>query len=216
MSKDIDSGALTLLDRALNLAGTGSARTVLDDGNLTQVLEVSPIIRRSLALVGSSGIVSAVFQHTHGAGATTEQSTIDPYAPGVLAHAPYPAEVPPDQDVYLIGAEMMTAGATASNFTSGTLRIRFAAVAQAISVDENGAQITQAAQDLAMGVWDTITGGSVDVGLRENGEAYLPINLRIRRGTTFVCSTAASNAVVVQLNLIISMLPIAFGQDVSV
>jgi len=211
----VDSDALTLLRRVLGIAGRGAGRTDLDEGNLAQVVDVNPIVRRSRSLVGTDGIFMGVIQHDHGAGATTLATAINPYrATNPRAPWIFPGNrVPDDMEIWLIAASMALVLGTGSNFTSGTLDITVPTAATVMSSDEAGGPVPASALVLAM--WDTIVGGpTADVGLQENGSPWWRGPIRIRRNTTIRLRSGGINAVEVQLMFLLALTPISLGQDV--
>jgi len=216
VGKEIDSSALLAVNRILGIAGsrTGSQRTELEDGQLVQVLDTNPIIRRSRSLPGTSGIFMAVMENNHGAGATAEESDLDPFTPGALSFAPYPSPVPEGFDFWIASAHVRHVSGTASNFTNAALRFATTAAMMVLGVDEAGAAITRVGRNIPVAIWDTIEGGSVGAGVRENGEVWLRMGLRVRPGMRLLFDSAATNAVVVELILLCSLVPSALGQDI--
>jgi len=214
VGRDIDSQALQDINRVLGIAGSrlGSQSTELEDGILYQHLEVSPFVRRAFGLAGTSGIFQAVMQNTHGAGATTETSILDPLTPGGLADPPYPPQVGPNFDFWLLGVGGR-AITTASNFGDGTLRLQLESNAQLLGVDEGGAAVAQTTRPLPIAHFTSVS-GTVDSLSTPDGDVYVPLNMRIRRGSVLLWNTAANNAVVVELLMICSLVRSAVGQDV--
>lgn len=213
MPKAIISNALELMNRALGLAGssTGSSETLLDDDNLTQVIDVARIVSRSRALAGTDGIFTALMLNTHGAGTTAESSVLDPYAPAGNAVAPFPDPVPQGFDFWIAFAAVAQSGGTAGNFTDGLFRLGLPSVFMGLGVDEAAAALGATIANPPMGFWDDLTGG---VGRRENGELILSLGMRIRRGTTLLWDTNASAAVGAMLIMVCALVPSALGQDV--
>jgi len=205
------------MQSVLGMAGRGSGQTDLDDGGLTQVIDVVPIVRRSRAPVGTSGIFAGAFVVVMGAGATTEDAAIDPYNPGALiADEPWPNPVPTDLDVWLLGASGTIAAGTAANFTEAMLNVVYAATTEAWGVDEAGDPTVEAPSNFGVAVWDSqdnIAGRIVL--LSEVGAAYTKIGLRLRRGNTLRASVGASNAVTVRITVTLGLFPVGLGQDAA-
>ena len=131
----IDSSALTVLRRALGIAGTGSGHTELDDDNLSQVIDVVPISRRSLAFGSGIWQMQMIFVHSN----TTGRNIIfDPYRPAVTAGGTaankngYPTIVPEGFDVWLIAMSVTTNDAT--DFSSVTCGIVTAPTASGMNI----------------------------------------------------------------------------------
>jgi len=215
VGREVDSAALLDVNRILRLAGSpaGSQRTILEDGELIQVLSVGDIVRRSLSLAGTENIVTAVLQNVHGAGSTSLTSSFNPYVPA-NRNAPYPANVREGLDFWLLGASMINAGGTASNFTEGQLSVSLPLAAQAISADDSGAAIVAAAQIVPVAHWDGFLATALAPGLTEQGEFSVPVRMRIRRGSTVRLDTVAGNAVTPRCVMWCSLTPSALGQDV--
>jgi len=212
VSQCLDSGALLLVRRALGLAGPGSSETVLDDGNLSQVLDVNPIVRRSRTLAGTQGIFMAVMENDHGAGATSLSSTVDPYAPGGLNNAPYPHPVPLPFDVWILGLAAITAGGTVTNADEARFAYRTTAAMQGFSVDDGGLAVSIAAKSFGLGfVWDDWTNGRGMNSLTR--QMSWEGALRVRRGVSFLFTSNATNAVTIQCLVLVGLFPVALGQD---
>jgi len=218
MGKVIDSGALTLLNRILGLAGTGGAqRTELEDGLVSQTLDIGRIASRSLALSGTQGLFEVFFLNTHGAGATSKVSSIDPYAPGSLAWDPFPGTVPAGFDLWLLGASANYQSGTAGNFSSAALHLLGTEQQFAMGVDDTGAALSGAlVSNRAVALWDSHQAfGNKDPLINEAGQSWMPIGLRLRPGVTLAFSSKATNAVVVNCVLSIAYLPSGLGQDAT-
>jgi len=213
MGKEVDSGALLLVNRILGIAGsqTGAQRTELDDGTLTQVLEVGSIVRRSRSLPGTDGIFCAILRTNMGAGVTTETATLNPYTPGGANLAPFPDPIPAGFDFWVAGASLIQAGGIAGNFTNALFRTLYDASMIGLAIDEAGQTFGSATAAIPLAFWDDLTLG---FGTMEDGTQWLPLGLRIRRGQTLQLDVAATDAVVVDLVLICALVPAALGQDI--
>lgn len=214
----IDSGALYLLNRILGLSGAqASAETELIDGHVNQTIGIEPIVRRTRTLAASEGYFHFILECINGAGATTVSATIDPYNPGsVLNRAPFPAKVPQGFDLYLLGASIRRVSGTASNFTEGQINIISPLENMAFGVDNLGVVPIAAASNMAivLGRWDTLsTVITTGTGLTEQGDPWIPLSLRIRRGISIQYSATGVNAVTSNLVGILGMFPSTLGQD---
>lgn len=222
MTVAIDSSALTVLRRSLGIAGTGSGQTDLDDGNLSQVIDVVPISRRSLAFGSGIWQFQMIFVHSN----TTGRNTIfDPYEPKTAGGTPsnkngYPVIVPHGFDVWLIAMSLTTNDAT--DFSSVTAGIVTAATASGMNItNTNGVSTSPggAALEFPLAHWDTtdvMTNGTI-AGLTIQGDLIARLGYRLRRGERIsvdsVTDTAgtATNSVTLTLGLF----PVALGQDVA-
>lgn len=227
MGKAIHSGALTILNRILGIAGsrTGASQTDLDDGNLSQVLNVNPIVRRSRT-PGNTGWFYFLIENNH-AGADDEVGTVDPYgigAGGNGAVAPYPIApvdggkgVPPDLEVHLIGVGLNR------NSASGALAGALCAIIplttqQGFGVDDAGAQHL-AGININVARWDSINSATTafgeGVGVSATGVPFVPVNMRIPRGALIRFSSTSGAAAIFTMYGVLGLFPISLGQDVS-
>lgn len=215
MSKPIESDALDRLYRVLGLSGGALTKgTLLDDGNVSQVLSINEIVRRSRTPAATTGWYRPVFENVHAA-ASDEQSNIDPYAPGAVAFAPYPNPVPRGFDFWILGASLRrTSGA--GTLTNANLGVRPVAAQFGWGIDEGGVQVS-APDNMVLAAWTSLnTGSIIKYGTRGNGDPYAHINLRVPRGTDlFFTSTAAGAAATFRCYLIAALFPEGLGQDVA-
>ena len=202
--RQLDSGALTLLNEILQLGGGGEQTTQLDDGNVSQVLDVQQVVRRSLTFASTGGLGFIGFENVHvGAGAISE--TFNPYAgPDVGANA-FPTDIPRGFDVWLLHATMRrTAGAGA--LTGGEISYNILANMRAKGDGTAGR--------MALGLWTSIealTGN--DYGITPGGQSLIKLGLRIRRGITLSYDTNAAGAATFHCQAMIGVFPAGLGQD---
>jgi len=213
LGKTIDSGALSILNRILGLAGSGgSQRTELEDGLVTQVLDVASIVRRSRAASGSEGIFYGLLQNTH-AVANSQSSTIDPYAPGTLQWNTYPASIPDGFDVWVLGCSSFST-LTGSNFSEGILELISSERHLGWAVDQAGAAIGGAiALSTVLARWDIA--GSFNINLTHEEQSFVKAGIRVRRGQTISFSSTSSGALTTRVAVILGVFPSALGQDAS-
>lgn len=211
----IRTDALTLLDRTLGISGQRSSQTEIDDGNLSQVLSVNDIVRRSRALVGTTGAFSCILQNVHAA-ADVQTTIANPYILGSGNVAPYPDPVPVDLDFWLLSVTAKIQAGTLADFSQGVLLIAtpsglsgWGRVGAAALVSDS--QMCQAHWDSAL----SLTG--VDPLITASGEPMVRIGSRIRRGSTiqFITETGAANGVTLRCNMQCALLPAGLGQDVA-
>jgi len=217
MSKEVDSGALLLINRTLGIAGRGSAQTDLDDGNLTQVIDVNPIVRRSKTLASFEGVYTGLLRNVHAvAGQLT--STIDPYALAVGAGAGFPDVVPAQSalDIWLIGACVFRL-AGAGTLDGATLETPHTAAQKAFGIDDSGVAV-DASGSISLGHWDAILGTvNTDPATTPQGNTWVPIGLRLARASTglrFISDVAGASATI-QCNMLIGVFPSGLGQDIA-
>lgn len=214
--KTVSSQALGLVNRALGLTGAGAALTEFLDGQLDQTLDVAPIVRRGRTQAGTGGLYYGVFENNH-AVADTQVSSIAPYRTPVGAIPPYPSPIPPDFDLWLIGAAMVRA--SGSGTFTGALFLGLGDVPQGWGIDEAGAAVV-ASTSFPLAFWDSVVGQTVTFGLTEQGEPYVPIGLRMLRppdqANTLDFSSTSSAAAVFRLFVLLGLFPASLGQDAAV
>jgi len=219
MTKQITSQALELMTKALGLSGTGEQRTELLDGMVEQVIDITPVVRRSRTLAGTEGIMFGVLRNVH-TDAESLVTTIDPYRVGATAAvAPYPPVVPDSLEVWILGATV--ARASGGGTLSALLDIQMRP--QAFGIDDSGvAVVTGPAQPLAH--WDTIVTEGFPFGiLAGSDQPFAKIGLRVPRLTTgagngplLTFRTTSSLTMTIQCVIAIAFTPIALGQDAVV
>lgn len=214
MTKQIDSSALGSVQRALGLTGAGAPDSVLHDGDVYQVLDVGPLARRGRTQLATGGIYAAVLQNVHG-GATDEQSEINPYSPGVNAVPPYPAEVGPQFDVWLLGATL-TINSGAGGLTRAMLFLGLGATSIGWGVNSVPAPVAPAPQ-LGLCYWDALVvqGGVQTVGIQENGDPFARFGLRLPRtlDTKLLFGSTSAAAVTFDCQILLGVFPVGLGQD---
>jgi len=214
MVKKIDSDALGDVKNALGLSGSGSPITELTDGVVDQVLEINELVRRGRTLAGTSGIFTPTLRNVH-TDAETLTTTINPYAVGtVAAVAPYPAAVPAQFDVWLLGCGMrrVSGGGTLTATLSMTLGTR----AQGFGIDDSGTQIL-VAQPIRLAFFNALSTVVTAFGQQADLYPWKPIGLRIPRfGANLVFSSISSVTVSYDMQLVIGLFPSGLGQDALV
>jgi len=234
MSRTMNSQALVLLDRMLGLSGPGGEQyTTLDDGNVQQVLEISEVARRSLTPAGSGGVFTmrSRVQSTSNTGLL--RNRIDPYnftsqiTGGLTTRVNgYPTPVPRGFDVWLIGASAWSATPVDRlDWIQLDLTMPSSMCALNQTTVDNGTPI-QAANDIAFNPlvrWDTVLPNDfvpgvtgVQVWATENGTTYIPLGMRLRRGTFIdtLCEVGAAN-ISGFTTLTIGLFPEGLGQDIA-
>lgn len=214
MAQKIDSGLLVLKNEILNSSGGGSD-TLLDDENITQVLNVNEIGRRSLAPIGSEGWFVCIHQNVHGAGATSLTTSQNPYQAGAVGIPPFPGNVRAGLDFWLLGAGLEAAAATATNLTDATLSLNVPRANFGYGVDDMGAAVNPTDVQVPLVFWDNLNKGVLNWGEARADLIWQPIKLRIpRKSAAIRFDSTAANAVTVNCLMICALLPSGLGQDV--
>jgi len=190
-------------------------QTVVDSDNISLVLPVIPeLARRSVVAGPTEGWYTSIFENVH-SGADGEISSIDPYAPGAAAVAPFPATVPRDQDVWLLKAYALRSSG-AGGLTAGYLMINPGPGLQGWGIDDVGAPVVDT-PPVVLARWDSIeaTVGTEEPALTEGGDCMVDIGIRIGRGATLRFDTEAAAAAEFQCVMLMGLFPSALGQDVA-
>lgn len=219
MPKVIDSQALGLVDKALGVAGRGAQITEFEDGQLDQVLDVGPLVRRGRTPANTGGIFRMVMENVHAAGGDLT-SIFVPYSLGAIgAIAPYPNPVPDDLEVWVLYCfAMRTAGAG----TPDPVGMTIDGIQQGYGRDDSAVAVVSNEELclVRMGTPQTLNGVLYQTNA---GFPLQQINLRIPRfgtlgGPGSRCNmrfhSTASAACTVQMHVIIGLFPLALGQDV--
>jgi hypothetical protein len=140
----------------LGLAGgSASAQTVLNDGDVTQTMDVIPVARRSLAPGANGGIFFGVMQNVHAA-AGAVATVSDVYNMGGLNNEPYPQPIPRSLDLWLLEMSLSQSG-TAARFTDAFACVRFPATMQGFSQNQAGAAVSATAYNMTVAEWDRLS-----------------------------------------------------------
>jgi len=215
VSREIDSGALTTLNRVMGIAGTtfGAAQTELDDGNLTQVIDVNQIVRRSQAPIGSSGIFTAVIEHVHlASGALT--ATLQPYT-ALNVVPPFPTPIPQNLDFWIYGAALSMLSGTATFLDNAQLITTTTAGTLGLSVKNAGGPAAETDLEFIHGQWTSFDAtGPNTAGITAQGHTYIPVNMRLRRGSGVRLRSTVSDVTTIFMTIYCGLFPEGLGQDV--
>jgi len=217
MSREIDSAALTTLNRLLGIAGVGSAQTTLEDGVLQQVIDVSSVVRRSRTPGTSTGYFLCPMLNDH-AGADDEESQINPYTPGVLVNPAggYPPVVRDGFDVWIVGATA-SRSAGAGDLTGGVVEIEHQSTDIGWGVTDTGAILTSSTPTCftAFAVLNTLAAGATPFAAEiGTGLLHSRAAIRVRRGQVIHWQTTSGGAMEALLILDIGLFPASLGQDI--
>jgi len=215
MVKRIDSDALGPLTKALGLTGAGSPLTELADGVVDQALDVGPIIRRGRTLAGSAGIYGCMLQNVN-TGAETILSTVDVYNVAAGNSSIWPAPMPEQFDVWLLGASMRRQSGTGT--IVALLSLQIPARAQGFGIDDSGVAVVQV-DPMGLVAWNNVVATTtIDASKSGDRGPYAQLGIRIPRGTgastgTLRFSTVSSNTSTWNCNMMMGIFPISLGQD---
>lgn len=212
MPKRIDSDVLALTNRMLRLAGTDHGETELDTDQVIQVLDVAPVIRRSLALPGWDGVIWCYLMNQH-TDVETLDTSIDPYNVTTGAIAPYPVPVPPDLEFYILTAAVRRS-AGAGVLTSGGLFLGPAATQQAWGLRDDGSALVSNNVACVARFTSIVDVGGRGCGATTDGDTEVAIGRRIPRGSDVRFTSTSASTADFQLIMMCALLPLGFGQDV--
>lgn len=215
VTKNIDSGALEGVNVALGLSGSGpgDSRTLLDDGNLDQVLSVNDIVRRSLTSGATTGLFYAVMRNVH-AGATTELVNVNPYNTQVPIGA-FPDPIPRNLEFWIFSAyiDRSAGGGT----LSAVLELRYPNENQAWGVDNAGFPVLAPTVDNILAFWDGIATVNQQFAILNGSlQPRAHFNIRVPRDSLLLFRSIASAAATYNLNILCGLFPTALGQDGAV
>lgn len=214
MTKKIDSQALEIANKALGLTGAGSRITELADGVVDQVLEVTPIVRRSRTQGITTGIYTAVMRTDH-TDAETVQAQLNPYrVPAINLTPPWPSPIPSSFDLWLLsaGVRRNAGGGT----VSATLSVDYANSSQGFGINDGGTA-AQSTLPHRLAFWDAvITDVTVFAILAGSEQPNAQIGLRLQQGIFTELVFRATSTLTSQWDcqLLLGIFPVGLGQDV--
>ncbi len=216
--QDVDSGALALVARTLQLSTAGSQLTEFQDELVQQMLDVHPFVRRALAPIGSQGIFTASILNTH-VGDDTITTEVNPRSPGTLfVGNGYPDLVPPNLDVWILQAYGEAVTGTAANFATGILTL----ITEDIGMGWRNEASDSALRQLLM-CWDKILQrGDIELLFDDQYNAFtaefygtIPLRLRHTANTRIRFTTVhGTGGATYKLLLTLGLFPAGMGQDV--
>jgi len=192
---------------------------VVDDDSVSLTLPIVPnIARRSLASQPTGGWFQGILENNH-VSDDAIISTVNVYNVGDDAVAPYPATVPNEFDVWWIGCSAVHASGS-GGLAEALIGLNPANFSQGWGRDQAGVLVT-ASPRMHIGRWDSIdTGGGTGVRdaplLTEAGETWIPVGMRLPRGTNLSFETLSTGAAAVEFRalFIMGLFPSAMGQDI--
>lgn len=221
----IDSQALILLRRLLNLEGPIAAQTELLDDSVTQTFDIAQIARRSLVPPGSEGLYTVVLENVHAAAGALE-SRMDVYNTGASNFGGYPQDVPDNMDVWLVSVSATMT--TTQTLDACAFVLEYPANQMGIGVDATPAAVVPEVTYECIAYFDVqLTAIPSAVGLQEilasNSTGALthavtgPMPRRLRKGTvlTWHSDVSGAGATTAKALAVIALAPKGLGQDVA-
>lgn len=217
--RDIDSDALSAVQRQLGISGVGSGVAVLEDDELRQVLDVGPALRRGRADVANGGWFWGVLDNEH-SGSGDLISFINPYEADGFELTSFPALVDQSRfDLWICGAFCEITSGVASSLNSAQFLLGAPLRSLAFGKDDSGAAVVPSGGGFLLNEWDValsiITGGVNPIIQNANVAASYQRSWRMPRGANLVFQTDATAAVTIRLSIIMGLFPIGLGQDVA-
>lgn len=213
--RDIDSDALSQVQRQLGISGVGSGVAVLEDDELRQVLDVGPAVRRGRADVANGGWFWGTLFNTHGAG-NFQTSFINPYEADGFELTSYPAIVDVSRfDLWIAGATLRRTGGL-STIVSAALILGAPLRSLAFGKNQAGGTYVPTGGGFAVASWGTTVQLSTtfDFMIGQNGNPFTPLNMRMPRGSNLVFDSVSVGASNYELSILMGLFPIALGNDV--
>jgi len=217
--QEVDSQALQLVAKVLQLSTGGSELTEFQDELLQQALDVSAIVRRGLTVAGSEGIFTASILNTH-VGSDTITNDVNPYTMvgATFVGNAWPNPVGPEFDVWVLQANGINVTAP-GDFGGGFWGLISDPNAMAWRNEANAlAQI----EPHSLYLQEVTFGGSVH--LSDNSGVSLwshfgQTRLRVPRGADtrirFQTVKSGVGAASYKLKLTLGLFPTGMGQDVT-
>jgi len=190
---------------------------VLDDSNISLVLPIIPEITRRGQTIGNlTGWFQGILENVH-SGADNEISTIDPYSAGADAVEPFPVEIQPGFDLWVLGAQLSVSSGTPA-LVGAIFSLNLEGRQQGFGRDDVGAPVVGNVP-LTLAAWDgTFTAAAYADGdpctLTGSDEVFKYLALRIPRGANLRLHTTSGAAGEFQLSLLMGLFPAGLGQDV--
>jgi len=209
--KRVDSDALQAINRALGLTGRGAPITEFLDGQLDQVFDVVPSVRRGRTPAATTGIFTGIVRNIH-TDAESIATGFNPYTFGTAGLiAPYPNPVPPQFDIWLLGAVVIRV--SGGGTLSAILDVQFNQ--QGFGITDGGVAVV-ATQAQVLAHWDAFVTEGITFGVQAGSEApYAKIGMRLPStgspGLAF--RTTSSLTVTIDLQVTLGLFPASLGQD---
>jgi len=214
----IPGDELRLVSKIFGLSAQAmSGITDLDTGNVDQVLVVNDLARRGKTEANLGGWYEGFFENVHSA-ADGEVSFLDPYAPGASANAPYPAVVPLDWDVWLLGVGGVQSSGVIPSLTGAIWQVNPIRSQVGWAQDDAGDPVATVSPSMSVARFDDVSPliGTISQPpmLTEQGEVWVQTRMRLPRGATLEFHTESSAAAEFLGTALMGLFPASLGQDV--
>ena len=214
--RDLDSDALTLIQRQLGYSGVGDPRTTFLDSELAQIFDVGSGVRRARADIATGGWWFGILENVH-LGADDMVSNINPYSglQGFSANTFPPSVDPQKFDIWIHGAVLKrTAGV---GFLTATLTYLTLERAMAFGKDDGGTVVAPQAVAIPMAFFDDVinTGANIYGINAVSGQVYQRVNVRMPSQGFLQFESVSTNASTWQMSIILGLFPVGMGSDVA-
>lgn len=217
--RPVDTDALRAVGPSLGIGNPGTATQMVqfDDGILQQVLDVTPLVRRSRVPVGTTGLFIFEVELVHAAADSNREFRLNPYTlaqtGGGVTGGIYPNPVPDDMDVWVLNVSGRIEAGLAADFNSGMLDI---ITEPGINGFASGVAITNQGSPYLAAWNDTVNILQVDRLLQVGGIGIVPkIGMRVPRKAALRWRSRNQNAgaLSVRYTTMIGLFSAGLGQD---
>ena len=214
MTQEFEGEALTLINAQYGLSGVDAEQqTFLDDGNVSQVIQMKDSARRARAPF-QRGYFHILLSNEHGIASTLE-SFVDPYSPINVANG-YPASVDPDVfEIWIADAQVLSG--SGGNVAQGLIGFNRRSILQGPSDTAAGGGVTPSSVRIQLGIfddWAISDGLGIEYGSNSlNNELSLSIRRRWLPGEPLLWRTTTTGAATVIASIQGFIGPVGLGQD---
>lgn len=213
MTLKITGDALSSVSTALGLGAGGEQVTELQDGIVDQIIDLNPMIRRGRTQAATDGLYSAQMVNVHGA-ADSQVSSQSPYALLDPGFEPYPDIMPPQFDIWLMGAMLTRISGTGT--VEAILAMRLGTIKMGWAINQAGDAVAATNPEFVLALWDAlINEGSTFGVLTGTNGTYIKIGQRLPRGvgSDLRFRSTSSAIATFNCNIILGVFPMSLGQD---
>jgi len=199
MAVEISSGALSLVQKALSLAGAKQGVVSLQDGDVQQVLDINQLVAAAVPATRDRGLFGIRFSQGHG-GAGTLTDLVNPFAATTFLNGLTDAQLNAF-DLWMLGASCTTSVST--GVTAAMLTLTTANPFQAVT------DATTSLPSFPLATWDEqFDFDTTDLMSGPDG-TFVKLGLRIPRSTSGIRATSvATGAVTVFQSILCEMVPV--------
>ncbi len=207
----VDSDALGIVTRSLGLTGRGAQVTEFLDGQVQQVLDVAPLVRRGRTQTDTGGIYTGTMQTVH-TDAETITFTVNPFDVTTGRVSPYPGPITNRFDLWVISVSVrrVSGGGT----LTAQANLAYSAAQIGWGIDDSGVAVTSNAGG-SVAFWDSIAVQSNAFGLQNGSNPTQFIGQRLFPGTVLQVSATSSLTSTYNFIWLLGVFPIALGQDIQ-